>query len=111
MFRAILYAGVILSLGAAPALAEKGWIATLGGGFVLAEDADVESSTNPASIEFDAGAGVFAAIGYDYDPVRAEIEFSYRSFDVDLISESGSAGEVNQSTSGDVDNAGLFING
>ena len=76
MNRAIFCAGLTLSVYATPALADKGWIVSLGGAYVVPEEADLKSSTDPASIDFSAGGGVIGAVGYDYDPVRAEIELS-----------------------------------
>ena len=111
MNRAIFCAGLALSVYATPALADKGWIVSLGGAYVVPEEADLKSSTDPASIDFSAGGGVIGAVGYDYDPVRAEIELSYRWFDVDSVTETSSPGEETQGTKGDVDITGLFLNG
>ncbi len=43
-----------------------------------------------SSADMDPGIGVYAALGYDYEgPFRAELEFSYRSNDIDQIDPYG----------------------
>ena len=111
MIRTILCAGLVLSMSAFPSLAEKGWIATLGANFVVPQEMDLESDSNPTSIELSTGGGIVGSVGYDYDPVRAEIELSYRSFDIDSITENTTTNTETQNTSGDVNVVGLFLNG
>lgn len=61
------------------------------GAFDMLQKADVANFTNPANVqqldklEHDNGFGLTAAIGTYYDPVRLEIEYSYRTSNTNPI--------------------------
>ncbi len=73
-------------------------------------DVSNDAATSPGPFTFDSsadmdlGIGVYAALGYDYEgPFRAELEFSYRSNDIDQIDPDGAgfSGWTAGSISGD----------
>lgn len=75
-----------------------GYYATLLGGAVFLNDADVTDSTLPdvvLSSEFDTGYLFGAALGYKHDTQRLEGEFSYQKSDFDTFSYMGESTPAN----------------
>ena len=78
-------------------------------GAVWVEDSDTKDDLgNDAEVSFDPGFGITAAIGNAYENgLRAEVEFGYRTSDVDdFDSDSGSV-----SNNGDISTISLMLNG
>ncbi|MDD2558321.1 MAG: outer membrane beta-barrel protein [Desulfuromonadaceae bacterium] len=88
----ILLAGLLLLASTSAALASGPYIG-LAGGITIAHDADSEETAfydgvaykMNSTVEYDAGFGVNASVGYDFQPVRVEFEFGYKKNDVDKL--------------------------
>ncbi|PQA88601.1 OmpA family protein [Hyphococcus luteus] len=83
-------------------------------------DVSNDSVLNPGPVVFDSsadmdlGIGVYAALGYDYaGPFRTELEFSYRSNDIDQIDPLAPnfSGWPSGSISGDYKTMAIMANG
>lgn len=78
-------------------------------GAVWLEDTDIKDDFgNEAEISFDPGFGITAAIGNAYENgLRAEVEFGYRTSDIDEFDSDFGSGSIN----GDISTISLMVNG
>ena len=77
-------------------------------GIGLLEDSDLSASDFSAELEFDAGAVLGVAAGYNFGNVRLEGEFGYAKNDMDEITVHGFG---SGSVSGDVTSYSFLVNG
>ena len=88
MKKLVLCLGVAASAIAAPAMARDGAVYIgLDAGAIFAEDTDITISQNvdAATLDFQTGWEASGQLGYDFGPIRAEVEGSYREFNPDTI--------------------------
>ena len=78
-------------------------------GVVFVEDSNIENDfSNVADVSFDAGFGITAAAGNTYDTgFRAEVEFGYRSKEIDEFDSEYKHGSLD----GDISALSMMING
>ena len=124
LMRKILFGAAFSSaLIAAPALAQEGRF-YVGGelGALVSSETDqtytpgaAPGSAGAISTEHDLGFSGAAFAGYDFGPIRVELEASYFSVDVDEVSSSFAAGGGlivgSQGASGDVSARAVMANG
>jgi len=79
------------TLALAPAANAEGLYGAIGAGLsYFGYENEVENLAGPgttfsSNADYDNGIGVYAALGYDWGALRTELEYSYRSADIDQI--------------------------
>lgn len=82
----LLIATAIVACTAGSALAEGPYVGVAGGVSIFHDsDITVSGFWGSSNASYDLGYGISAAVGYDFDPVRVEFDFGYRSAQVDRI--------------------------
>ncbi len=117
-----LLAAASLMAFAPAAHAYEGLYGAIGAGLsYMSDDRDINNNNSNGSgpfafdsgVNYDPGIGVYAAVGYDYaGPFRSEVEFSYRSNDIEslLADGGGFTGIPEGSISGDSRSLGILFN-
>lgn len=95
---ALMMGGVVASASAAPYLSGSF-------GLISANDSTL-SGAGSGELSFDPGFGFIAAVGNNFDGLRAEVELAYRTNDFDEFSSGGVSGSVN----GDMSSLALMGN-
>jgi OmpA-OmpF porin, OOP family len=92
----------VMGFAAAPGMYVSGNI-----GSAVLNDSTLTEPGISVDAEFDTGLGITAALGYDMGGGRVELEFGYRSNDIDKFS----AGGMSVAGGGDVTSTSLMLNG
>ncbi len=95
-FRTLLWMGFAsTALVSLPAHAtQEGFYGSLGGGFSLLHDSDIDGVGTSFDTEFDEGAALLGAIGYKYgNGIRTELEFGYRNNNIEQINSINAASD------------------
>ena len=119
--KSILLASVVLASvpGFASAEPNEAWYVELGAGANWLDDIDdaLEGPLGPDhyAVDFDTGWVLQGSAGYNWDPIRIELELAYRSNDTDTVAFNfGGAGALplvaNPAASGDVSTFSEMIN-
>ena len=102
----LLALAMVVSLGISAASAEMYFSGNAGA--VWVNDSDFDDGFDTGEISFDPGFGITAALGHSYGTgLRSEVEFGYRSNDMDEISVDGfGSGSID----GDVTSLSFMLN-
>ena len=109
--RSVVWAGAIvlgvLLAGPAPAQ-DDGWYAGVIGGLNLARDAAYDSGTSTLEADDDKNAGwaVGGVLGYDFQPLRLELELMHRDNGIDAIDFADDGGLGGGALAGTVEDVG-----
>ncbi len=87
MRKTALALGVAASAIAAPAMARdgEGYIGVDAGAVVYEDSQILISGGRSATVEYDTSWELGAVVGYDWGPIRTELEGSYKEADTDTI--------------------------
>jgi len=121
MKKAVIAAALLLAASATPALADHGRSADYSGladygrpyiglnaGLSIPHDSSVTvGGNNLGNISYDPGYALGASVGYEFNPARIELEYTYRDANTKQLGVSGSDGSTDLSVSSYMVN-GLF---
>jgi len=103
-----LLAACVLALGPATASAAEGWYAGAYYGTSDADDIQFGTALGTVTTTFDDGSAMGLVVGKEHGPVRLEIEWSERDFDVE---DHVLGGAALPGPTGEVDVSSFFLNG
>lgn len=81
----LLIATAIVACTAGSAFASGPYVGVAGGVSIFHDNDISVSGLGPFDASYDLGYGISAAVGYDFEPVRVEFDFGYRSAKMDKI--------------------------